>query len=553
MKNINYRATVNTTDSKMNLGFYGLFPGKLDGEKIRLQAVFSQKAIDRRIPMDVSCGKTDNHTQIIGVAVIDLPFVFYTSPRRSVEVTFSLWYGTEEIILDSQPVPLERELFARPEEVEKKNTLAFVGCTLALPVLLPKYYVKQGKDMKKAKKDLNEKIYRLTGRSYSPRQEHTDFFASTYHKLVSQRKGPEGNTLLFLSERRPEKNGNLMLLKRLFEKHEEVTVTEFINTKTVDLLSKEELKECAEKCAKARVIILEDFYPQLHKLHIQRDTKVVQLWHACGAFKTFGFSRMGLPGGVSQDSMNHRNYDLVCVSSEAVRGIYAEAFGVPTSKVQALGVPRTDVMYNWEYKLNKRNALYKKFPDWKEGKIVLYAPTFRGDGNKDAHFPMEKFSIDEFMEKMPEEVILVIKHHPFVKQEVAIPEKWKDRVFDLSQYDNVNDLLLVTDLLITDYSSSVFEAALLEVPMMLYAFDEKEYIGSRDFYFSLDRFAVGPIAHSFREMTDAVSKYFEGRNREAFLSTEKTERFRQDFLSALDGSSTMKIYEYIKENFLLKK
>lgn len=551
MKNINYRVTVNTTDSEMKLGFYGIFPSKIKGQKIRLQAVFSQKAIDRRIPMDVSYEEGEDNVQVIGVAVIDLPFVFYNVPRRQVEVTFSLWCGTEEIILDSQSVPLDKELFARPEEADKKNNIAFLGCTLALPVLLPRYYVKQGKDMNKAKHDLNDKIYQLTGRSYSPRQGHTDYFASVYQKIVSQRKGPEENTILFLSERRPEKNGNLMLLKRLFEKDSEVIVTDFINTKTVDRLSKEELKECAEKCAKAKVIILEDFYPQLHKLRIQRDTKVVQLWHACGAYKTFGFSRMGLPGGVSQDSMNHRNYDLVCVSSEAVRGIYAEAFGIPTSKVQALGVPRTDLLYNWEYKLNKRNTLFKKFPDWKEGKIVLFAPTFRGDGNKDAFYPMEKFPIDKFMERMPEDVILVIKHHPFVKESCSIPEIWKDRVFDLSRYDNINDLLFVADLLITDYSSSVFEAMLLEVPVVLYAFDEKEYIESRDFYFSLQSFATGPITHSFDELTNKTESYFEGEGSEEFLSPEKAERFRQNFLSALDGSCTMKIYEYIKKNLLM--
>lgn len=551
MNNINYRVTVNTTESTTKLGFYGLLPIKSIDEKVRLQVVFSQKALDRRIPMEVNCEELEDSVQVIGVAVIDLPYVFYNTPRRQVEVTFSLWYGTEETILDSQQVSLDKELFVRPEEVEKKNNMAFLGCTLALPVLLPKYYMKQGRDLNKAKHVLNDKVYHLTGRSYSPRQGHTDYFASAYRKFISQ-KGPEKNTILFLSERRPEKNGNLMLLKRLFEKDTEVTITEFINTKTVDLLTKEELTECAQKCAKAKVIILEDFYPQLHKLHIQRDTKVVQLWHACGAYKTFGFSRMGLPGGVSQESMNHRNYDLVSVSSEAVRGIYAEAFGIPTSKVQALGVPRTDVLFNWEYKLNKRNTLYKKYPDWKESKIVLFAPTFRGDGNKDAYYPMEKFSIDQFMEQMPEDVILLVKQHPFVKQRTSIDKKWQDRVFDLSEYDNINDLLLVTDLLITDYSSSIFEAMILEVPVMLYTFDEKEYIGSRDFYFSLDRFATGPVIGAFDKLVEKTVQFFEEDGSEEFISTEKAERFREDFLSALDGSCTMKVYEYIKNNFLKK-
>ena len=93
---------------------------------------------------------------------------------------------------------------------------------------------------------------------------------------------------------------------------------------------------------------------------------------------------MGKQGGAPQTSMNHRNYDLVPVSSDTVRDIYAEAFGISGSKVQALGVPRTDLLFDWDYEEKKREELYGKYPILKENRVILFAPTFRGDGNKES-------------------------------------------------------------------------------------------------------------------------------------------------------------------------
>lgn len=152
-----------------------------------------------------------------------------------------------------------------------------------------------------------------------------------------------------------------MLVKKWFEENEpEVEITTFINTKTVDQLRKKELRDCAFKCATSAVIILEDFYPQLHSIQKRSETKIVQLWHACGAFKTFGLTRMGKQGGAPQTSMNHRNYDLVPVSSDTVRDIYAEAFGISGSKVQALGVPRTDLLFDWDYEEKKARGTLRE-------------------------------------------------------------------------------------------------------------------------------------------------------------------------------------------------
>ena len=399
MRKINYRITVNITQKTMKLGFRAKMPDEMQGKRIRVQAVFTQRQVERRFPMEVVIEEGEVGDQIRADAEILLPYVFYSPPRHKVNVIFTLWCGAEEICLDDQPFPVQKELFARAEIVRKRNLFKFGLCSLGLPFLLVRDYFKEDKNFIKAAKRANDTVYRISGYNYSARQQNTDYFAARYRKYIAKNK-VNPNQILFLSEREPEKNGNLMLVKKWFEENEpEVEITTFINTKTVDQLRKKELRDCAFKCATSAVIILEDFYPQLHSIQKRSETKIVQLWHACGAFKTFGLTRMGKQGGAPQTSMNHRNYDLVPVSSDTVRDIYAEAFGISGSKVQALGVPRTDLLFDWDYEEKKREELYGKYPILKENRVILFAPTFRGDGNKDAYYPLEAFDVNHFMGK----------------------------------------------------------------------------------------------------------------------------------------------------------
>ena len=96
--------------------------------------------------------------------------------------------------------------------------------------------------------------------------------------------------------------------------------------------------------ATSSVVFVDDYYHFLSYLKKKDDVKLIQLWHACGAFKTFGFSRLGRDSYLRQSSPNHRQYDYVIVSSNEVIPYYAEGFGVSMDKVIALGSPRCDVL-----------------------------------------------------------------------------------------------------------------------------------------------------------------------------------------------------------------
>ena len=121
MRKINYRITVNITQKTMKLGFRAKMPDEMQGKRIRVQAVFTQRQVERRFPMEVVIEEGEVGDQIRADAEILLPYVFYSPPRHKVNVIFTLWCGAEEICLDDQPFPVQKELFARAEIVRKRN------------------------------------------------------------------------------------------------------------------------------------------------------------------------------------------------------------------------------------------------------------------------------------------------------------------------------------------------------------------------------------------------------------------------------------------------
>nr|MCR5450998.1 CDP-glycerol glycerophosphotransferase family protein [Lachnospiraceae bacterium] len=204
----------------------------------------------------------------------------------------------------------------------------------------------------------------------------------------------------------------------------------------------------------------------------------------------------------------HKCYTHVPVSSEHSGLHCAESFGLPEDVFKPIGVPRTDVFFDEEYKNKITSQLRSEYPILNERKrILLYAPTFRGVNAKSAHFPFDQLDLEEWGAFLKERNdMLLIKMHPFIKKKVEIPEEYKDYMMDMSDYREVNDILFVTDILITDYSSVMYEFSLLRRPMYFYAFDQRMYEMQRDFYESFEDTVPGNIYHTFPKLLDALRK-----------------------------------------------
>ncbi len=363
------------------------------------------------------------------------------------------------------------------------------------------------------------------------------------HQVFAETRARQGvvpNQVAFLSVRREELSGNFHFVYQALRHYPELKLCCYFNTKELAEWSEGEMAEFARLCATSKVILLDEYTAPIYTLPLARETRLIQLWHACGAFKTFGYTRLGKPGGTEQNSLNHRTYDYAIVSGRQVADCYAEGFGIPTSHVVATGIPRTDIFFDSVYREEIRGRLYAKYPQLKGKRVILFAPTFRGHVREDGDYPMERFVVEQFMQAVGEEFFLVIKHHPFVRRPHPLPEAMADRVLDLSGESEINDLLFVTDLVITDYSSLVFEASLLKLPMLFYTFDLEQYILERDFYYDFSTFVPGKIVYTQNELEEAVVSWD--------VEQHKVEAFAHRFFDDLDGKSAQRVGELILQS-----
>lgn len=343
------------------------------------------------------------------------------------------------------------------------------------------------------------------------------------------------NSVTFLSDSRIDMSGNFEFINRRLVEIGEYNIRYLLKP---SISAKKSIKEklmFLYYISTSKYLILDDYYPQIYKYKIKDEIEVIQLWHATGAFKTFGFSRMGKKGGPNVRSKNHRNYTKAIVSSSSIKKHYAEAFGISEDKVIATGVPRTDIFFDERYKEKKVNELYEKYPLLRDKKVIMFAPTFRGNGQKTAHYDFEQLDLELMYEQLSDEYVMIMKLHPFIKNIPTLEEKYKNFIVDLSHEREINDLLFISDLLITDYSSVCFEYALLNRPMIFFAYDLEDYIASRDFYYPYETFVPGPIVKTSKEIVEVINKQQ--------YNQEKLDQFRAKFFDHLDGKSTQRVVD----------
>ena len=341
------------------------------------------------------------------------------------------------------------------------------------------------------------------------------------------------NRIVFISNRRDGISGNY-----------EYIYDKLIGNRELDIRTVFDTAEGYFTCFKygyymatAKVLLVDDYIELIYKIPRREDNYLIQVWHACGAFKTFGFSRLGRPGGQKQKNNAHRNYDFCTVSSSEICKYYAEGFGLSLEKVVPTGVPRTDIFFSEEYKEKARNEIYSKYPHLKGKNVILFAPTFRGNGKKSGYYPENRFDFIKLYEHFKGEYVIIIKHHPFVNNRVEIPAEYEGKIIDMSDNEELNELLFITDVLITDYSSVVFEASLLDIPMLFYSFDLQNYIATRGFYYEYDSFVPGKIVYNMDSLIEAIDK--------KDFESEKIDAFKHKFFDELDGKAGQRVANLI--------
>lgn len=303
-----------------------------------------------------------------------------------------------------------------------------------------------------------------------------------------------------------------------------------------------------DELASAAYVFLEDSNDIVSCVPLRQETKAIQLWHACGAFKKWGMSTSELKfGNTAKNIRRHpfyANLSLVTVSSLEVAWAYREAMDLQATPdvVQATGVSRTDVFFDEGFQNASKEWLTGKFPFIGGRKVILYAPTFRGT-TRQAKGP-DELDIAALREALGSDFALVIKHHPFVKNLPSIPDGCEDFAAIVSADDPIDALMAASDVLVTDYSSVVFEYALLGRPMAFFAYDLDDYNDWRGFYYNYDEMTPGPIVRTTDELIDYLS------NLDERFDAGEVDAFRQKFMSACDGHATERICRTVLEGAL---
>jgi CDP-glycerol glycerophosphotransferase (TagB/SpsB family) len=292
--------------------------------------------------------------------------------------------------------------------------------------------------------------------------------------------------------------------------------------------------------ATARLTVVDDYFFPMYVIRPRRGTKFVQVWHACGAFKRFGYSLGGRSFGAGRRNgavAIHTNYDLCLVSAARFAPFYAEAFGVPVDRfTSGLGIPRTDLFFDPDRMAGTAAEVLRRYGIPGDRRVVLYAPTFRGARISDARSP-DLLDLGELRRSLGEDHVVLLRAHPFVSARTAGLADLGGFVIDVSDHPDINELMLVSDVLVTDYSSAMFEFALLGRPMAFFAPDHDAYEAERGFYID---YASGVPGEIF-----TTSESLAAHLRAGLFDIDRVRRFAAESFDVADGRASARFIDHV--------
>ena len=250
--------------------------------------------------------------------------------------------------------------------------------------------------------------------------------------------------------------------------------------------------------------------------------KVIQIWHATGAIKKFG--------NAIKRQYPIKNYDIVIANSDYWVEPYSLAFSVKKENVKVTGMPRVDHLFKEDYKQQVRKQFYEKYPQLKDKKILLYAPTFRGNIYKGFH-PVS-FDAKKIIQECDENTVLIYKYHPLMPCTLEEDE----RIINMN-HENTHDLFVVSDALISDFSSIIFDYSILDKPMYFFVPDLKQYMRRLGCFVDYEKEMPGALCYNEDELIEAI------KNDDHY----DIKRFKNKFFKYQDGKNVERVISLIDQ------
>ena len=266
----------------------------------------------------------------------------------------------------------------------------------------------------------------------------------------------------------------------------------------------------------------------------------IQMWHG-----SFGIKKIERHVGTLTESkmwtkvakINSDLTDYWISNSDFETNVYKSAFW-NVRNIKLLGHPRNDIFFVTNEKLSKK--ILSKYDVDLDKKIVLYMPTFREDYRLDCYNIDGKKLCEKLGDKFGGDWILLVRLHPRIVQfkDKFFKQFGDDNVVDVTDYDDVQELLAIADVMISDYSSCIFDYLLTKRPAFIYATDIAEYEAERGLYYSLYETPFA-ITKDNNELLRAITEYDETQY------IEKVESFLREKGSIEDGKASERIVNFI--------
>ena len=237
---------------------------------------------------------------------------------------------------------------------------------------------------------------------------------------------------------------------------------------------------------------------------------------------------------------NSRRWDYLLIQNDYSREIFKKAFAF--NKTILNGYPANDILYT-ENNKESIDKIKDKLNIPKNKKIILYAPTWRDDNfYKKGHYRMNiELDLDRMQKELGNEYIILLRMHYLITNNINI-EKYKGFVYDYSQGYDIQELYLVSDILITDYSSVMFDYSNLNRPIIFFTYDIEQYRDAlRGFYFDFEEEAPGPLVVDTEGVIECL-KSIDDINKQY---KNKKEKFYNKFCHIDDGNKAKEILDAI--------
>lgn len=281
-----------------------------------------------------------------------------------------------------------------------------------------------------------------------------------------------------------------------------------------------------KRYSEAKCVIICDYFLPVSSCAKKQETKVVQVWHTSGMLKKFGYEVYDDLGAQPNIKVT-KNIDLWTVSSAMCVPMVEQATHLYEGQVQPLGVPRTDIYFDKNYHNDCVIEFQRRYPELIEKKIILWAPTFRGNAKDAILVGLEE--IKQLQNILGESYYILIKVHPHLETK-----------YHVNNCDIPTEKLYpAIDLLITDYSTTIFDSYLLKKPFLIYAPDFDEYMRERDCY-------LDPI----HDLPCKVTKTYKELETEIFMIFSNIAAYDDTYLNLhmekCDGKCVNRILDYLQ-------